>query len=56
MPAQRSKGDFGKELSVMLRLRKMCPQWRAKIMLRVGVGKRVMGPDCNNMFIVAEAA
>lgn len=41
---------------IMLRLIRMCPKCRAKIMLRVRVGKRVMCPECKNMFEVAEAA
>jgi hypothetical protein len=53
---QRSKGDFWKEVPIMLRLIRMCPKCRAKIMLRVRVGKRVMCPECKDMFIVAEAA
>ena len=56
MPVQRSTGDFGKEVPIMLRLIRMCPKCRAKIMLRVRVGKRVMCPECKNMFEVAEAA
>ncbi len=40
----------------MLRLIRMCPKCRAKIMLRVRVGKRVMCPECKNMFEVAKAA
>jgi hypothetical protein len=56
MPARISKGDYGKEDLIMLRLIRMCPKCRARIMLRVRVGKRVMCPECKNMFIVAEAA
>ena len=56
MPVRRSKGDFGKEAPIMFRLIRICPRCRAKIMLRVRVGKRVMCPECKNMFVVAEAA
>ena len=55
MPVQKSKGDFGKEVPIMLRLIRMCPKCRAKIMLRVKVGKRVICPECKNVFVVAEA-
>ena len=41
---------------IMFRLIRMCPKCRAKIMLRVRIGKRVMCPECKNMFVVAEAA
>lgn len=40
----------------MFRLIRMCPKCRAKIMLRVRIGKRVMCPECKSMFVVAEAA
>jgi hypothetical protein len=56
MAVQRSKGDFGKEVPIMIRLIRMCPKCRAKILLRVRVGKRVMCPECKSMFVVAEAA
>ena len=50
------QGGPHKEVSIMLRLIRVCPKCRAKIMLRVRVGKRVMCPECKNMFVVAEAA
>ena len=56
MVVQSNKGDFGKEVPIMFRLIRMCPKCRAKIMLRVRVGKRVMCPECKSMFVVAEAA
>ena len=56
MPVQRSKGDFGKEVPITFRLIRMCPKCRAKIMLRVRIGKRVMCPECKDMFVVAESA
>jgi DNA-directed RNA polymerase subunit RPC12/RpoP len=56
MPVQRSTGDFEKEVPIMFRLIRICPRCRAKIMLRVRVGKRVMCPECKSMFMVAEAA
>ena len=40
----------------MFRLIRMCPKCRARIMLRVRVGQRVMCPECKDMFVVAEAA
>jgi hypothetical protein len=56
MPVQSNKRDFGKEVSIMFRLIRICPRCRAKIMLRVRVGKRVMCPECKDIFVVAEAA
>ena len=52
----KEQSDCGKEVPIMFRLIRICPKCRAKIMLRVRVGKRVMCPECKNMFIVAEAA
>ena len=40
----------------MFRLIRKCPKCRARIMLRVRVGQRVICPECKNMFVVAEAA
>jgi len=39
----------------MLRLIRMCPKCRAKLMLRVRVGKQVMCPECKCMFVAGDS-
>jgi Zn-finger nucleic acid-binding protein len=38
----------------MYRLIRKCPKCRARLMLRVRVGKRVICPECKSVFVAGE--